>query len=217
MKEEMREAVKKEMRKAMKREIRNAAVMILAFVLIGTVMTGCSAYMKSQRSTTQETEQVVTGEETKQGAAGEETKQGAVKEETKSADKDTAAAETEEETAQAAESYEDNFAVDSEAAEAFAEKIKKAVAKKDLEALAELTAFPVYVGLPEAGVIETKEDFLKLGADAVFTEELLDSIEKADIKNFRPSMAGFPVSDGRTASINFGVADGKLAINGINY
>lgn len=208
MKEEMREAMKKEMRKAMRREIRNAAVMILAFVLIGAVMTGCSAYMKSQRSTTQETEQDVAGEETKQGAA---------KEETKSADKDTAAAETEEETAQAAESYEDNFAVDSEAAEAFAEKIKKAVAKKDLEALAELTAFPVYVGLPEAGVVETKEDFLKLGADAVFTEELLDSIEKADIKNFRPSMAGFPVSDGRTASINFGVADGKLAINGINY
>ncbi len=105
----------------------------------------------------------------------------------------------------------------SEAAKAFAEKIKNAAAGKDLEALAELTAFPVYVGLPGVNVVETKEDFLKLGADAVFTDELLESIEKADIDNFQPSMAGFPISDGRTASINFGVADGVLAINGINY
>jgi len=50
--------------------------------------------------------------------------------------------------------------------------------------------FPVYVGLPDAGVVETREDFL---------------------------MAGFLISDGRIASINFGVVDGVLAINGINY
>ena len=129
-----------------------------------------------------------------------------------------------EDTAQAAENpthtteeYEDNFAVDSEAAKAFAEKIKDAAARKDLEALAELTAFPVYVGLPGVDVVETKEDFLKLGADAVFTDDLLESVEKADIDNFQPSMAGFPISDGRTAGINFGVADGTLGINGINY
>lgn len=118
---------------------------------------------------------------------------------------------------QTAGGYEDNFAVDSEAAKAFAEKIKDATARKDLDALAELTAFPVYVGLPGVDVVETKEDFLKLGADAVFTDELLESVEKADIDNFQPSMAGFPISDGGTASINFGVADGVLGINGINY
>lgn len=118
---------------------------------------------------------------------------------------------------QTAEKYEDNFAVDSEAAKAFAEKIKDAAARKDMEALAELTAFPVYVGLPGVDVVETEEDFLRLGADAVFTDDLLESVEKADIDNFQPCMAGFSISDGRTASINFGVADGKLAINGINY
>lgn len=122
-----------------------------------------------------------------------------------------------EETAQTSEVYEDNFAVDSKAAKEFAEKVKEAAAQKDLEALAELTAFPVYVGLPDAGVVETKEDFLNLGAEAVFTDELLESVEKADIENFQPSMAGFSISDGGTANINFGVADGKLAINGINY
>lgn len=122
-----------------------------------------------------------------------------------------------EETAQTSEVYEDNFAVDSKAAKEFAKKVKEAAAQKDLEALAELTAFPVYVGLPDAGVVETREDFLNLGAEAVFTDELLESIEKADIENFQPSMAGFSISDGGTANINFGVADGKLAINGINY
>ena len=65
--------------------------------------------------------------------------------------------------------------------------------------------------------METKEDFLYLGAEAVFTDELLESIEMADIENLQPSMAGFPISDGRIASINFSVVDGVLAINGINY
>lgn len=122
-----------------------------------------------------------------------------------------------EKTAQTSKGYEDNFAVGSEAAKEFAEKIKRAAAQKDLEALAELTAFPVYVGLQDVGVVETKEDFLNLGAEAVFTEELLESIEMADIENLQPSMAGFPVSDGRVAGINFSVVDGVLAINGINY
>ena len=113
--------------------------------------------------------------------------------------------------------YEDNFAVDKEAAKEFAGRVKEAVVGKDLEALAELTAFPVYVGLPDAGVVETKEDFLNLGAERLFTDEMLKSIERADIDHFEPCMAGFLISDGGTANINFGVADGKLAVNGINY
>ena len=121
------------------------------------------------------------------------------------------------EAAQTPQMYEDNFAVDSKAAMAFAKKIQEAVAQKDLEALAELTAFPVYVGLPDVGVAETREDFLKLGADTVFTEVLQKSVENADVDNFQPSMAGFSISDGGTANINFGVVDGELKINGINY
>ena len=62
-----------------------------------------------------------------------------------------------------------------------------------------------------------REDFLELGAETVFTEGLLKSVEMADIENFQPSMAGFSISDGGTANINFGVVDGVLAINGINY
>lgn len=121
------------------------------------------------------------------------------------------------EAAQTPQMYEDNFAVDSKAAREFAKKIQEAAAQKDLEALAELTAFPVYVGLPDVGVVETKEEFLRLGAEAVFTDELLESVKNADIDHFQPSMAGFSISDGGAANINFGVLDGVLAINGINY
>lgn len=115
------------------------------------------------------------------------------------------------------EKYGDNFAVDSQTAKKFAEKVKAVTAKKDLEGLADLTAFPVCVGLPGVGGVETREDFLALGGDAVFTEKLLKSVEMADIDNLRPSKAGFSISDGGTSNINFGVANGVLAICGINY
>ena len=51
----------------------------------------------------------------------------------------------------------------------------------------------------------------------MFTDELVKSIEDADIDNFQPSMAGFSISAGGTTNINFGVVDGVLAITGINY
>lgn len=124
--------------------------------------------------------------------------------------------EATENAVQITKEFEDNFAVDSRDAKEFAEKVKNATAKKDLEALASLTAFPVYVGLPGVDVVETKEDFLKLGAETVFTEELVKSVEMADIDNLKPSMAGFSISSEGTVNVNFGVVDGVLAINGIN-
>ena len=107
--------------------------------------------------------------------------------------------------------------MDSRAAAEFADKIKEAVAAEDLEALADLTAFPVYVDIENANDVKTREDFLALGAEAIFTEELKKSAANADTENMQPSMAGFSVSDGGSANINFGVRDGVLAVNGINY
>ena len=126
-------------------------------------------------------------------------------------------AESEEKDPEISAGYEDNYAVDSKAAKNFAEEVKAAVARKDLEALAALTSFPVYVGLPDVSMVKTKEDFLNIGAESVFTDELVKSIEDADIDNFQPSMAGFSISAGGTTNINFGVVDGMLAITGINY
>lgn len=126
--------------------------------------------------------------------------------------------EAETETEAPEEYYEDNFAVPEEAAASFARQIKEAVAGKDLEGLAELTDFPVYVGLPEAGAVETQEDFLALGADAIFTDALVEGIAQAEETDLPPSMAGFTLSgESGSPNIIFGVRDGKLAISGINY
>lgn len=126
--------------------------------------------------------------------------------------------EIETETEAPEEYYEDNFAVPQEEAASFARQIKEAVAEKDLEGLAALTAFPVYVGLPEAGAVKTQEDFLALGADAIFTDDLVEGIAQAEETDLPPSMAGFTLSgEFGSPNIIFGIRDGKLAISGINY
>lgn len=115
-------------------------------------------------------------------------------------------------------SYTDNFAVPTEDAVAFAEKIQAAVADEDLEALADLTSYPVYVSIADGSVIENREDFIALGTDKLFTPELKDSIANADLSELSPSMAGFTLySTGDAPNIIFSVKDGKLAISGINY
>ena len=159
----------------------------LSLVLTSSVLTGCSENQKVQQNT-----ELVT-------AAAE------------------SQVEESEKSMQEPEKYKDNFEVDANTAREFAEKIKEAVAHKDLEALADLTSFPVYVGLPDVGAVQTKEDFLAIGAENLFTDQLSASVEAADIEAFQPSRAGFSISDGGTANINFGVTDGILAVNGINY
>lgn len=113
--------------------------------------------------------------------------------------------------------YEDNFGVPEADAEAYAERIKAAVAEKDLEALADLTAFPVYVGLPDIGGVETRDDLLNIGEDKLLTDELMASVEGTDTSKLTASMAGFVLSDGSSANIIFGVVNGELAVTGINY
>ena len=62
----------------------------------------------------------------------------------------------------------DNFSVNSNMAAVFARDIKAAVADKDLEALADLAAFPLYMGFSEGGVsVDSREDFIALGEDTV--------------------------------------------------
>ena len=74
-----------------------------------------------------------------------------------------------ESTSTAEGAYEDNFAVPTEDATAFAKKIQDAVAAEDLNALADLVNYPVYVALGDGSMIETREDLIALGADKIFT------------------------------------------------
>ena len=201
---------------------KNTVGMVLAFALAGAVLTGCGEgrdaqqdgvqgiSLETQEGTLQETQED-TPEET------QETPEGAQQDAQQESASDEAAAESAAQESRTGAGYEDNFAVDSKAAKEFAQKIQAAAADKDLEALAALMAFPVYVGLPDAKTVESREDFLALGAETVFTEGLLESLANADVENLNPSMAGFSLSGGGTANINFGVRDGVLAINGINY
>lgn len=113
-----------------------------------------------------------------------------------------------------------NFDVDGKEILSFAEAVKEAVAGKDLEKLADLTGFPVYVGLDGAGVVETREDFLALDPELVFSKAMMDSIEKANPDDLSPSMAGFTLMDYETEgspAVTFGLVNGKLQITGINY
>ncbi len=114
----------------------------------------------------------------------------------------------------------DNFDADMGEVSNFAALIKEAVGKKDLEKLADLIGFPVYVGLDGVDVVETREAFLELDPDEVFSEEMVRSIEKADAGDLAASMAGFTLMDYDTegsAGITFGMVDGGLFVTGINY
>lgn len=74
------------------------------------------------------------------------------------------------------------------AVEELATKVQKAVADKDLEALADLIAFPIGIVKPDGEGFEvaTKEDFLKLKPEDVFSDRLMHVIE--DIKPSQMSM-----------------------------
>lgn len=129
-----------------------------------------------------------------------------------------AASEASSSETQASGGYEDNFAVDSEAAAAFGTRVKDAVAAQDMEALADLTAYPVYVGFTDGSVsAASREEFVALGAERIFTPELVESVGNADMNSLSPSMAGFALSTNDGPNIIFSVVNGALAIQGINY
>ncbi len=122
------------------------------------------------------------------------------------------------ETAMGETWYEDNYAVDTETAAIYAVRIQEAVEAKDMEKLADLTAFPVYVGLGDGIVAETREDFLALEKEQIFAEEFTEAILNADLSELEPSRAGFVLSGSEgKPNVIFGVQDGLLKISGINY
>ena len=190
----------------------------IAILLALTTMmiAGCGSNTKNADSQTE----VSTSTETTDEASSDETDT----EETDSNYGETAneATDSQQEAADPGDgNYEDNFAVSHEAAVDFAEKIKSAVAAKDQEALADLVNYPVYIGFKDEGqTVDTKEDFMKLDASELFTDDLLNAVANADESEdvLSPSMAGFNLySNDASASLTFSVQDGKLGVTGINY
>lgn len=185
-------------------------IMVLGLMACGNERTADESVDGSEKGSVLGTQELVKDtEEIVQDVAQEQQQQG-----------ETEVAETEKTDSSEtdAEEYEDNFSVDSEAAAAFARKIKEAVANQDLEALADLTSYPVYVGFEDGGVtVTSREELIALGDDKIFTSEMMESIENADEGGLSPSMAGFALYAEGGPNIIFGVVDGKLAISGMNY
>lgn len=190
----------------------------IAILLALTTMmiAGCGSNTKNADSQTE----VSTSTETADETSSDETDT----EETDSNSGETAneATDSQQEAADPGDgNYEDNFAVSHEAAVDFAEKIKSAVAAKDQEALADLVNYPVYISFKDEGqTVDTKEDFMKLDASELFTDDLLNAVANADESEdvLSPSMAGFNLySNDASASLTFSVQDGKLGVTGINY
>lgn len=190
--------------------------LILA-VTIGAACAGIAACSQKAETTTNAetvTEAVTETETETTTETAEETEE---QPETEPETTETAS-ESGESDASELETEVDNFTVDMEAVAEMAKEIKTAVEAKDLEALSELTGYPVYVGLEDGKIVETKEDLIALGADAVFTEELVQSVSGCDETGLEASKAGFVLSsEESTANIIFGVVDGELKITGINY
>lgn len=198
---------------------------LLATAVMVLSLTGCGQEKEKSNNVAPETGTLLESgesetEQSQEPAAQQEAAAATEPADQDQTDQDPAADTTEGVQQEAADdgSWEDNFAVDTAAAAEFGGKIKEAVAAQDIEKLADLTAFPVYVGVIGDGtVVETREDFIALGADALFTEEMTASIAGADENSLNPSKAGFTLYSGDGApSITFGVQDGKLGISGIN-
>ena len=100
-----------------------------------------------------------------------------------------------------------------------AENVKTAVANKDIEALADLVAYPCYVGIEEGAVVETKEDFIAISAEAIFTDELVETIANVDVQTLSEVEAGIVMSGSEgKPNITLGTnEDGTFGITGINY
>ncbi|MGN0167502.1 MAG: hypothetical protein ACI4AB_05645 [Acetatifactor sp.] len=148
-----------------------------------------------------------------------ETKETGGQEEASASSQEEASAASEEEKE---EKYRvgniDNFSVSNKMAAEFGEEVKEVIAAKDLEAMADLTSFPLYMGFPDGGVsVETREDFIALGEDRVFTQEFVDGMASADTGNLSASKAGFSLTDSGRPNVIFGVSNGKLRIVGVNY
>lgn len=120
---------------------------------------------------------------------------------------------TESETEEKNDNFEalEEQAADGETA-AFAEQVQAAVAAKDMEALALLSAFPLAVN---GEVVESEEAFMALGADTIFTDERCAVIAAVDVSALEETMTGVVMGDA-TPNIIFKSVDGELRITGIN-
>lgn len=102
----------------------------------------------------------------------------------------------------------------------FCEKIIAAVKSKDLQALSDLCNYPLYVDLGEEGqVVETKEAFLALDPEKLFTDAMVASVTGCDLDTVTVPLSGITLcTDYDQPSITSSYNEaGELGISGINF
>ena len=74
----------------------------------------------------------------------------------------------------------------------YAKEIIAIVKNKDMEGLADHIDFPTFVSCVKTngGMVDTKEDFMKLDPAEIFSDEMEAAIEKVDVDSLEPVMAG---------------------------
>lgn len=102
---------------------------------------------------------------------------------------------------------------------AFGESLQAVIGKRSMEDMAELLGYPCYVGIDDGVVVENEEQFLALDADKVFTDELVNAVENADLDAIEVSAAGFVVGDSSgKPNVTIGLdSNGTIGVTGINY
>ena len=117
------------------------------------------------------------------------------------------------------ESIEDEALRESPAAEitAFAAEIQDTVSGRDLEALAELCDFPISVTMQDGTslTVNSREDFITLGKESVFTRSLVHEIGIADPAG--QQIYGNGIVMGNRNNIIINRMHGSLAVTGFNF
>ena len=100
----------------------------------------------------------------------------------------------------------------------YAKELVEIVKSKDMEGLADHIDFPAYIScVTNGGMVDTKEDFMKLDPVEIFSDEMEAAIGKVDVDTLEPVMAGIVLGDGAPNIILGITVDGELAITGMNY
>ena len=74
----------------------------------------------------------------------------------------------------------------------YAKELVEIVKNKDMEGLADHIDFPAFISCVKTngGMVDTKEDFMKLDPAEIFSDEMEAAIEKVDVDTLEPVMAG---------------------------
>lgn len=99
---------------------------------------------------------------------------------------------------------------------AFATKVQDTVSDQDLEALADLCDFPIQITMEDGRTcaVASREDFIALGRDSVFTRNLMHEIGIADPSE--QQLYGNGIVMGNKNNVIINRMDGSLSVTGFN-